>query len=74
MTFIQRFFTRILPRAWAESMRAESEQWMVQCPCGFERSVWEMGGIRWKAVGNPRRRGGCPQCGQVTWHTLQKRE
>jgi hypothetical protein len=72
MTFIQKFFTRIFPRAWAEEMRAESEQWIVRCTCGFERSVWEMGGIRWKAAGNPRWRRKCPHCGQVTWHTVEK--
>ncbi len=70
MTLIQKFFTAILPRSWAESMRAESLSWMVQCTCGFERSVWEMGGIRWKAKGNPRRLMRCSECGQRTWHKV----
>jgi hypothetical protein len=74
MTSVQRFFTRIFPRAWAEDMRAESERWMVRCDCGFERSVWEMGGIRWKASGNPRKSLRCPQCGQVSWHKVYKKE
>jgi hypothetical protein len=76
VTFIQKFFTFIFPRAWAEEMRAESEQWMLRCDCGFERSVWEIGGIRWKASGNPRTWSWlrCPRCGKFTVHTLQKRE
>jgi len=73
MSFIQQFFTRILPRSWAEDMRAESLNWMIQCTCGFERSVWETGGIRWKAKGSPRRLMSCPQCGQQTWHKVYRK-
>ena len=37
-------------------MEAESRQWMMQCPnCNFERSVWEMGGVRWKSAGSQKR-------------------
>jgi hypothetical protein len=70
MTFIQQLFTAVFPRSWAEAMRAESLRWMIRYPCGFERSVWECGGIRWKAKGSPRRRMVCPQCKQRTWHVI----
>jgi hypothetical protein len=73
MSFMQRFLTRVFPTAWAEEMRAESLSWMVQCTCGFERSVWELGGIRWKAAGNPRWQRQCPHCGQRTWHTVYRK-
>jgi hypothetical protein len=73
MTFIQRFFTAVLPRSWAEDMRAESLSWMLRCTCGFERSIWDAGGIRWKAKGRPRRLLVCPQCGQRTWHTIDRK-
>ena len=69
-TFVQRFLTRVLPRAWADDMQSESRSWIVRCACGLERSVWEIGGIRWKAKGNPRRLMNCPNCGQRTWHTV----
>lgn len=75
MSGIQRFFTRIFPKRWAESMEADSRRWMVRCPnCGFERSVWEMGGIRWKATGNQRNLLRCPNCGQRGWHTMYKKQ
>jgi len=61
-----------LPRRWAASVEAESRAWQVLCPCGFSRSVWELGGIRWKAAGEPRRRLWCPQCEQRTWHKMTK--
>jgi phage terminase large subunit GpA-like protein len=76
MSFFQRLFTALLPREWAESMEAHSRSWMVNCPkCGYERSVWEIGGIRWKAVGNPRWFMRCPHCGNRSWHKVyRKRE
>jgi hypothetical protein len=74
MSSIQRFFTAILPASWARSMEAESRAWMVRCPCGFERSVWDMGGIRWKAAGQPRKNMRCQSCGQITWHKIDRQD
>lgn len=75
MSAIQRFFLRILPRAWAEEMRAESMSWHYHCDeCGHARSVWSMGGIRWKAKGERKANAACPQCGKLTWHTLRRDE
>jgi hypothetical protein len=73
MTFTQRLLTAVLPRSWAEDMRAESLRWMIRCECGFERSVWEVGGVRWKAKGNPRYLASCPQCGQKSWHSVYEK-
>ena len=75
MSFFKRMLTTIIPRRWAEDMEAESRSWMLRCKvCGLERSVWEMGGVRWKAAGRPSRLMHCPQCGRVTWHTLYRRQ
>ena len=71
MSSIQKFFTSILPRSWAASMKAESRAWMARCPdCGTELSIWELGGIRWKAAGTPRRLMSCKPCGKSTWHQV----
>jgi hypothetical protein len=56
------------------AMEAESRQWMMVCRCGAESSVWDRGGIRYKAAGSPKRRAPCDACGEKTWHTLVKRE
>lgn len=53
-------------------MEAESRSWMARCACGFARSIWELGGIRWKATGQPRQYLSCPQCGQRSWHTVTR--
>ena len=72
MSFLQRLFMAIFPRSWAESMEADTRTWKVQCGCGFARSLWDLGGIRWKTVGRPRTRTylRCPQCGRRSWHAV----
>lgn len=69
MSLIQRFFMAIFPASWAGSMEAESREWMVRCKCGHERSIWDLGGIKWKATGTSRNYGRCPVCGKRSWHT-----
>jgi DNA-directed RNA polymerase subunit RPC12/RpoP len=52
-------------------MEAESRAWMVRCPhCGFERSVWDTGGIRYKAAGTSRNYISCPSCGKRGWNRI----
>jgi hypothetical protein len=72
MSLVQTLVTTFLPRRWSASIEAESRQWMAHCPCGHARSIWDLGGIRWKAAGHPRRLLNCPECGQNTWHTLTR--
>ncbi|MDA0243363.1 MAG: hypothetical protein OT477_08100 [Chloroflexi bacterium] len=70
MSFIQKLFGAILPQRLSEAMEAESRAWRVECSCGFTRSVWELGGIRYKASGEPRWMMVCPQCGQRSAHRV----
>jgi hypothetical protein len=70
MSFFQRFFTAVFPKRWMEAMEADSRLWIVRCSCGFTRSVWEMGGIRYKAIGEPRWYMKCSQCGKRSWHKV----
>lgn len=72
MSLIQRFFKAIFPRSWAESMEADSRAWMMRCRCGFAQSIWDLGGIRWKAAGSPRQYRRCPKCGERSWHTISR--
>jgi len=75
MSSLQKFVIAILPKKWAARMEAESRTWMARCSsCGFERSIWEAGGIRWKAAGTERRYLSCPECGRAQWHTIYKRQ
>ena len=75
MSRTQRLVSRLLPASWAAAMEEASKSWMVRCPsCGFERSVWEWGGILWKFAGKKFIWQRCPSCGQRGWHTLHRRQ
>lgn len=53
------------------AMQRESRLWKAQCPhCRAETSIWEMGGVRYKALGEPKKRMRCPGCGQTGWMRL----
>jgi len=72
MNFVQRL-VKSLPGQLGQDMEAESRAWMVTCnQCGASESMWERGGVRWKAAGKPRMRLNCPACGRITWHTVAK--
>ncbi len=70
---LQRFVTRFVDAETAAAIEAHSRGWRVRCPhCGFERSIWDLGGIRYRATGRPRMLGRCPQCGRLGWHKVEK--
>ena len=65
MSFLRRFFTRVSPEL-ARKMESESRRWMMQCQsCGHEVSVWDAGGIRYKARGTVRRLARCSRCNKL---------
>jgi len=73
MSGMQRFFTRFAGAETAAAMEAHSRAWLVQCThCGFERSIWDLGGIRYKAAGKPRMLMRCGKCGRRGWHKVHK--
>ncbi len=63
MNGLQKVLTGILPGKWARDAEEESRNWVFTCSCGSESSVWDAGGIRWGAAGNPVRFMKCPSCG-----------
>jgi serine/threonine protein kinase len=63
VSFAQKFFRAILPRRWYQAMRSESQGWQMICgECGHSFSVWDAGGIRFGASGNPKRGMWCSTC------------
>jgi len=53
-------------------MEHESKEWGVTCSeCHEFTSVWEMGGVRYLAKGNPMTRLDCPKCGEKINVALQ---
>ncbi len=75
MNSVQKIITSMAPRKWAAEMEAESRSWLMRCDaCGFEQSLWEAGGIRWKSAGNPSRLMKCPQCGKSSMQKLYRKQ
>ena len=75
LSLTQRFFKMISSKQGFEAMEKESKTWMVQCSnCKYERSIWDIGGIRSGAAGNPSTRIRCTNCNQNNWHTIYRKE
>jgi len=56
-----------------EAIKKESNQWKFTCDkCHKKSSIWEAGGIRYKASGEPTMRIKCPKCGQKTTSKVTK--
>ena len=74
MTRFQKLLMTVLPRAWAEDLRAESESWKIRClRCGASKSVWEAGGVRWKAKSRGKRMiVRCSQCGGLRMAAVER--
>jgi hypothetical protein len=75
MSFTQRLVVKLLPRRWSGAIRAESEAWGLRCPkCGTVRSLWEMGGIRYKGASTRRQIAArCVTCDKVQNMTLERK-
>ena len=73
-SFFQRLILALVPAGTARDMEAHSRAWKLVCSaCGGRTSIWDAGGIRWKAT-----RGSktftwirCSACGQRTMHRLE---
>ena len=71
---IQRIALTITPKRIGDSIKKESMEWHVICTkCGLHRSVWDLGGIRWKAYSRGKRVfTRCSQCEQRVWAKVER--
>ena len=61
---------RASPELFA-ALERESRLWKAECPnCRADTPFWELGGVRYKALGEPGKRLRCPACGQTGWLRL----
>jgi hypothetical protein len=51
------------------AMQRDSRLWKAECPhCQADTTdIWEIGGVRYKAIGEPGNRIRCPRCGRTRW-------
>ena len=75
ISWIQKILIALLPAKWTLSMEAESREWIARCKhCEHENSIWDLGGVRWKARGREWSMFRCLKCKQVFWGEIQKRK
>lgn len=73
MTENHPFLKFILPARAYAAVKAGSKQWLIECPCGHKVDLWDAGGVRYKACGEPKQLMRCRQCGKVTWHITRRK-
>jgi hypothetical protein len=69
----QRLLKRTLPARVFAALEAGTRQWVVECKCGAIQDFWDTGGIRYKAVGEPRSLMSCPSCRKLSMQKIRKR-
>ena len=74
MGLLRKLILSVVSDKMAAAMEADSRAWILTCPaCGYEISIWDLGGIRYKATGNQRTFMKCLKCGKRVWHRTAKR-
>ena len=68
-----KFLKFILPERAFAAVRDGTRLWLIECPCGHKRDVWDTGGVRYKACGEPRQYCKCEECGKGTWQKVRKK-
>ena len=68
-----KFLKFMLPARAFKAVKAGTKLWLLECKCGHKRDVWDSGGVRYKAAGEPRSYCECPACGKGTWHKIRKK-
>ena len=62
---IQKFVGLFVSKRKKEVIKQESNRWGFVCAsCGQRTGIWDAGGIRYKAKGNPSVYMKCPKCGK----------
>ncbi len=67
------FLKFILPERMFVAIKSGTRNWLIECPCGYKRDLWDAGGVRYKGFGEPRQLGKCARCGDVTWHKVRRK-
>ena len=75
MNRMQRLVKFLAPKSLFARMEAESKAWFLECPCGWSISVWDAGGIRFKATTTKKKTlGKCPACEKMQWFSFKRME
>ena len=72
LSSMQAMLQRHTSPALFAAMQRESRLWKAECPnCGAQPSIWDIGGVRYKALGQPKKRLLCPECSKTGWMRIR---
>lgn len=72
---LRSFIMWFMPAGVKAFAEADSRKWIATCPhCGHQASIWDYGGIRYKAAGKPTTRLKCLGCQKFGWQPIRYRE
>lgn len=62
----------VMPKRWRAALEAESRRWQTLCPnCQHQSTIWDLGGLRYKARDDGRLGIWCPKCGKLGQHQVK---
>ena len=71
---VRDIFLFFMPPKMKAEAEEESRKWLATCPrCQTVNSVWDMGGIRYKAAGNKVSLVRCAHCGKASVMRFEKK-
>lgn len=66
-------FLFFMPPKMKAEAEDESRRWVATCPrCQETNSIWDMGGMRYKAAGSPGALMRCSHCGKASFMQFRK--
>ncbi|MEX1251943.1 MAG: hypothetical protein WEA77_12200 [Hyphomonas sp.] len=73
MTGLQRLILFFIPGRRRAEAETKSRAWHLVCDvCGHARSIWDLGGVRWRASGNRVTRTKYAAFKAVGFHTVTR--
>ena len=74
MSLFQRLILSLVSPRLAEAMEQDSRLWTMRClTCGSEISIWEAGGVRYRAAKRSRTLYRCLKCSRIRCHEVYKK-
>jgi phage FluMu protein Com len=71
---LRNFILRFMSPKMRADVEADSRKWIATCPrCQRANSMWDVGGMRYKAVGRPSTLVRCAHCGKASFMRFEKR-
>jgi len=73
LSFFQKIAKMVFSQSTFEKMKEESQKYRFTCSsCRQQSSIWDIGGIRYKASGKPRTGIRCPHCKKFGLQKIEK--